>query len=92
LRVSEAIQETAGRPDDSWIAASGFGLLVMMFGAVDCTPSRRAAALLGIRAPHKRATPHSAAMLASLAIVFKLRAVPSRAAGITSLERPIPSG
>ena len=36
--------------------------------------------------------PHSPAIAASLATVFMLRAVPSRAAGMWSFERPIPSG
>ena len=35
---------------------------------------------------------HSAAMAASLATVFMLRAVPSLATGMRNLERPIPSG
>ena len=35
---------------------------------------------------------HSAAIAASFATVFMLRAVPSPAAGMRNLERPIPSG
>ena len=40
----------------------------------------------------RRRASHSAAIAASLATVFILRAVPSSAAGMRNLERPIPSG
>ena len=56
--------------------------------AVRGAPSR----LIAEIALQAEARSHSAAIAASLATVFMLRAVPSLAAGMRSLERPIPSG
>ena len=52
-------------------------------------PPRRATPLTVSR---YAALPHSRAIAASFATVFMLRAVPSPAAGMRNLERPIPSG